>query len=394
MQVSLVSHSADLWDLTSEIAKNAVWIRPGEEIAEADLYLWDLEPGSRIPVELSRLSRGTHLLLVHADVLSNLGKLWANEAEPARAFILLKPVQRPTLEAFIDLAKAQRSQEELNSDRDSLFQLVLQANLKLQQYDQERTSFLARSLHDLRAPVTALQGYCGLLLDGHHGALSPSQRELLGRMLNSAQRLARLASGMFELSVNGRVQRTLELEPTDIEDCLHQALHELSQYFQDKQLTISANFEPPEEVMLIEPQRIEQVLVNLLENACKFTPRYGEIVVRGYPVFWDHAAGGVGGQANAYRIDIQDSGPGIPAHMLGPIFKEYTMCSGGGDRSGGGLGLAISEHIVKAHGGKIWADSQGAGATFSFILPFDPNAKLNRLSAASDFAERAKRMAV
>ena len=81
-----------------------------------------------------------------------------------------------------------------------MLQYLLQANLKLQEYDQDRTNFLAHSVHDFRAPLTAIQGYCSLLLDGQMGALTPEQTKILERMQRSVKRLARLTAGMLQMS--------------------------------------------------------------------------------------------------------------------------------------------------------------------------------------------------
>jgi signal transduction histidine kinase len=130
--------------------------------------------------------------------------------------------------------------------------------------------------------------------------------------------------------------------------------------------------------------RLEQVLVNLLDNACKFTPRSGKILIRAYPYFWERRVAGrtgVGSGAdrrlqddhtpNSYRIDICDSGPGVhPAH-LPRIFEEYTCYGGGIDRSGGGLGLAICRMIIQQHKGHIWAENTGSGTVFSLVLPVE-----------------------
>lgn len=131
---------------------------------------------------------------------------------------------------------------------------------------------------------------------------------------------------------------------------------------------------------------IEQVLINLLDNACKFTHRDGSIEVCGYPYFWERRfllGGSAPGERradsaspegvrlpNCYRINIRDTGPGIPPDRLSHIFEEYTSYAGPQDRSGGGLGLAICRLIMSRHEGHIWADSHKGGAIFSFVLPY------------------------
>lgn len=362
MQICLISDDEKLLGFVREIAgHNLLVIEPSQKPPESDLCIWDV--GEKFDV--SALTSGRHLLLVERQQLTSLARLLGDQS----ACILLKPAKRATIEAFLGDATVGA----LRSDRDALLQHVLRANLRLQEYDQDRTTFLARALHDLRAPLTALHGYCGLLVDGELGAVNSHQAELLQRMRSSTQRMTRLVSSMFELSVAGRVERKLHLEQGDIEACLNQALHDVSPFLQEKHIFVEVQLDPPEHGLLMETEQIEQLLVNLLENACKFTPRRGNIEVRGYSVYWDPASelDDSACASNAYRIDIRDSGPGIDPSVLDSIFEEYTSYGEANDRSGG-LGLAICKLIVNAHGGKIWAASSGEGAAFFVILPFEP----------------------
>jgi signal transduction histidine kinase len=132
--------------------------------------------------------------------------------------------------------------------------------------------------------------------------------------------------------------------------------------------------------LFFEPTQFEQLLINLLDNACRFTPRHGSIDIVGGPSFWQRRSRPAAGvpverrrrqsdEPNMYRVDITDSGPGIPESFLPSIFEEYTSYSGPDDRSGGGLGLAICRTIVQSHQGSIWATSGKSGVTFSFVFP-------------------------
>jgi signal transduction histidine kinase len=378
MRVCLVSRNNKLSEFVSEVVGASFSCSlPDQKPAVADLYLWDFEPSSGLP-KANDLNGSNHLYLVDRKDLATFGE----QVQPAPVCMLLKPLSRPTFEAFLEtyrkqwtLRSDQADAQMLRSDRDVLLQHLLQANLKLQEYDQERTNFLARALHDLRAPLMALQGICDLLVEGRVGPINSEQGELLHRMRRSTKRLARLSSGMFELSVHGRVRRTLQLEPGDINTCVDQALHEVSALIEEKQLRILLRLDPPQKTMLIETPQIEQLLINLLENACKFTPRSGEIDIHGYSVYWNSERPRLQDSAeppNAYRIDIKDSGQGIEPAWLEAIFEQYTSYGGSNDRSGGGLGLAICKLVVSAHGGRIWATSSEQGATFSLVLPFEP----------------------
>ena len=387
MKVALISDDGDLHTLCREILDgfpgydwHLILVTASNCPPDADFYIWDCDGRIEILPELAqRLSK--HLFLVHRSDIAQLYQDLGSVEAP----ILLKPVTRASMSAFLGLAAA-ASQEQalttssLRADRDEILQCLIQANLKLQEYDQDRTNFLARAVHDFRAPLTATTGYCGLLLSEALGQLNEDQKEVLRRMQHSGKRLSRMASAMFELSVGRLVKRQPDLQPADIGECVEQALHEIGPFAEAKQLAISVDLDVVTGALYLEPGQIEQVLINLLDNACKFTPRAGEIEIRGYPCFWDrgspHQAMPVGEQrvphsaaANAYRFDIRDSGPRIPQDRLDNIFEEYTSYSGGQDRSGGGLGLAICRMILTLHNGCVWAENTVDGPQFSFILP-------------------------
>jgi signal transduction histidine kinase len=189
-----------------------------------------------------------------------------------------------------------------------------------------------------------------------------------------------MSTALFELSAGKHVKREPDLRQGDIRACLEQALHEISPFADDKGITISLDMQPESGLLLMDAGQIEQVFVNLLENACKFTPRSGLIEIHGASYFWERRCNNskpdVGErrmrssrEPNAYRIDIRDSGGRIPQDQLSKIFEEYTSYNGGTDRSGGGLGLAICKMIVTAHSGRIWATNSDSGPKFSFVLP-------------------------
>lgn len=362
----------------------------GAPAPAADLYLWDIEPDARVVAEALNEQAWRHFFLVgRADVCRLRDSVPFKDAN-----ILIKPVTRAALFAFLTNAVEQvtrqrtRTAESLRADRDTILQCLLQANLKLQEYDHDRTNFLARAIHDFRAPLTAITGYCGLLLGEDVGALTEEQREVIDRMHRSAKKLSRMASAMFHLSTAPRAEPVLDMKSGKLNECLDQALHEILPTAQEKRLLINADLAPCPELLCFDRLKIEQVLVNLLDNACKFAPRMGTIDIKGYPYHWDCdfslecADGGLGRSRrnemfNSYRLDIRDTGPGIPATHLTKIFEEYTSYGGGADRSGGGLGLAICRMILTQHKGRIWAETSSHGALFSFVLPYYDGARVS-----------------
>jgi signal transduction histidine kinase len=356
------------------------WIStaPDGPIGPADLYIWDYTPGLDLQHCVSTRGNAQHLVVTEPKYLDGFGSIQNSVC------ILLKPVSPFTLKTCVELAlrswEARRQASELEAlrlDRDVLLQYVLEVNLRLQEYDHERSNFLARALHDFRAPLTALLGYCGLLAEGKLGTVNQSQQDLLNRMRNSTRRLARLVGGTLELLIQGRFEKVPKLCAADIEEIFKEALHDIYPFLEDKHLDVNVQMQAPEGLLLFEPEQLQQVFVNLLENSCKFTPRNGEVLVHGYPfchVEWQrHGQYSVDspglGPMNAYRVDICDSGPGVGVGVSEHIFEAYTSYPDLTDRSGAGLGLAICKAIITAHAGKIWATPSQEGGQFSFILP-------------------------
>jgi len=204
----------------------------------------------------------------------------------------------------------------LRADRDEMLQCLIQTNLKLQEYDQDRTNFLARAIHDFRAPLTAVSGYCGLLLSEALGPLQEHQKEVLQKMQQSSKRLSRMTSAMFQLSIGRRVKRRLDLRRGDIRDCIEQALYEVTPLAEDKRISISLDLDSDTPLLYFEQGQLEQALVNFLDNACKFTPKGGEIEIGGSPCFWERRSMHCSTpsaterrlqdsrEPNAYRIDM------------------------------------------------------------------------------------------
>jgi signal transduction histidine kinase len=386
VHLKLISADRDLQKACREIlsevfGQTAVLslLEPEDYIPGPELCLWDYRPGLTFPA-FPFLPNATsrQLFVVHKDDLTD----FYEKLGTRHAAVLLRPVSRPTLTAFLSFAAADRqgSDSLLRADRDDILQGLIQTNLRLQEYDQYRTNFLARAVHDFRAPLTALCGYCDFLLAEPLGPLSDQQKEVLRRMLHSTKRLSRMATSMFQLSVGRQVKPRLDLRKGDLRDCVEQALHEISPFAEEKRIAIDIDLVSAADSLYFEAEKIEQLLINLLDNACKFTPKAGSIDIRGYPFFWERRRqSGIpipkerrqteSRAANSYRVDVHDSGALIPAERLGLIFEEYVAYPAS-ERSSTGLGLAICRAIVAQHDGHIWADNTPSGPTFSFVLPF------------------------
>ena len=209
----------------------------------ADLWLWDYSPGLVLPESVCSRS-SSHLFLVNRRDLND----FRTQTGVAINHIVLKPVSRATLATFLGVALTHLRSPDFwkraasRSRRDAA--MPDSGQPRLQEYDQDRTTFLARAVHDFRAPLTALSGYCGLLLSRTLGPLTESQREVLRRMLNSTKRLSRMAAAMFQLSVSRHVKRRPEMQRGDIRECLEQALHEITPFADDKSIEITTDLTP------------------------------------------------------------------------------------------------------------------------------------------------------
>ncbi|MBZ5653118.1 MAG: HAMP domain-containing histidine kinase [Acidobacteriia bacterium] len=407
IDVCLVSQSTELHKLCSEVLEELFGQNVGfhagtDHRSKSDVYIWDFQPNMVFPDDLDWRQKQKHFFLLQRRQMP----AFRQKAPSPDLNLLLKPVTRATLKAFLanSLAASKDSAvgpqlHSMRADRDEILQCLIHTNLKLQEYDQERTNFLARAIHDFRAPLTALCGYSGLLLGEQLGTLTEDQKEVLQRMHYSAKRLSRMASAMFQLSVGQQVDTKPNFQKGDVRECIDQAVHELMPFADEKRISFSVELSPVEEPLFFERSQLEQVLINILDNACKFTPRQGLVEIQGYPFFWERRRQATGGPRqhdrrttdshapNSFRVDIRDSGAGISPEHLNSIFEEYTSYSGGQDRSGGGLGLAICRLILSRHQGRIWAESSSAGAVFSFVLPF--RLKDSPISVESNGFEKA-----
>ena len=295
MNITIVSKDAQLYRLCRELLADCLGIRCQLSVCasngsphDADLTIWDFYPELSLPEGISEEPEQRHLFLVHRKHLQSF-----RERLPLAPGILLKPVTRAALGAFLEQRMAQHEAYPqaanrlgaLRADRDEMLQSLMLANLRLQEYDQDRTTFLNRAVHDFRAPLTALSGYCGLLLAEQLGPLNEQQRDVLERALRSAKRLSGIATAMFQLGVSRHCDAVAPaLAEGDLRDCAEQALHELAYLTDGKNLSVSVDLAPLPEPLLFDRAQVEQVLVNLLDNACRFTPKYGVIEIRGLPI--------------------------------------------------------------------------------------------------------------
>jgi signal transduction histidine kinase len=225
---------------------------------------------------------------------------------------------------------------------------------RLQVNDQQRRNMLADISHELRTPITVIQGNVEGMLDGVY----PADEERLKSIIEETQILSRLVEDLRTLALAESGALHLKREPTNIAELIRDAVSAFDALVKEKEIHIETILSDIEDAN-IDPQRIREVLTNLLSNALRYTPRGGEVRVR-----LTEAGSGL---ERTLTISVEDSGPGIDPAILPHVFDRFYKSS---DSGGMGLGLSIAKYLVEAHDGKIWAESEmGKGTTISFTLP-------------------------
>ena len=224
---------------------------------------------------------------------------------------------------------------------------------KLQLSDQQRRNMLADISHELRSPITIMQGNLEGMIDGVYTA----DKERLKSLYDETQLLSRLVDDLRTLALAESGSLQLKREPTDLGLLIREVISAFESQAQEKEISIGLSLENIDD-MEIDPQRVREVLINLVSNALRYTPSQGVVKVG-----MTESGSGV---ERSVRVTIQDSGPGIESADLTHIFDRFYKSS---DSGGMGLGLSIAKYLVEAHGGKIWAESAaGQGTKISFTL--------------------------
>jgi len=231
---------------------------------------------------------------------------------------------------------------------------------KLGEIDRMKADFFSSMSHELRTPLTSIKEGTGLLLDGVGGETTDKQRKLLTILAEESNRLIGVVNSLLDLSKMEAGMLNYQFETVNLDPLIRQAVAEITPLVEAKQIVLEAAVDARLPPARLDPERMLQVLRNLLGNAVKFTPKGGCVRV---------AARCADGKL---EVSVQDSGPGIPAESLTAVFEKFRQGNhqGARARQGTGLGLAIAKNIVSSHGGEIWAESEsGQGSKFFFVLP-------------------------
>ncbi len=234
-------------------------------------------------------------------------------------------------------------------------------NRRILEASRMKTEFLANVSHELRTPLNAIIGFSELLFGGHVDPATPKHQEFLGHVLTSSRHLLRLINDLLDLAKVETGKIELRPEPVVLSQLVGEVIDILGTIAAQKRIRVSVAHEPGLAGIRIDPGRFKQILYNYLSNALKFTPDGGQVAVR------------TSAESNGYfRVEVQDTGPGIAPQDIGRLFGEFQQLESGTTRrhQGTGLGLALTKRLVQAQGGSVAVHSVlGQGSVFSAVLP-------------------------
>jgi two-component system OmpR family sensor kinase/two-component system sensor histidine kinase BaeS len=225
----------------------------------------------------------------------------------------------------------------------------------LQQNEQQRRALFADIAHELRTPLTVIRGRLEGILDG----IYPADELHVAPVLEETYLLERLVDDLRLLALAENRQLRLDLQPVDLGELARQAVALFEAQALEKSITLQLSLAPSLPAVSADPQRLSQVIGNLLSNALRYTPSGGAVRLAVRP------------QGDRVEVSLSDSGPGVPPEDLPHIFDRFWRAEKSRARhtGGAGLGLAIARHLIEAHGGRIWAENiPEGGLQVSFIV--------------------------
>jgi signal transduction histidine kinase len=267
-----------------------------------------------------------------------------------------RAIARRLLDLQSALFEANRGLEVRVSERTAQLEAAL---ARLTEYNQLKANFVANISHELRTPLTHIKGYNLLLLDQTLGPTTADQQEALKVTASSIARLEQLIDDLISYAAATRGELVLNLQPVSLRSLLPRVIERIEDKAERHSLRLTLAL--PEELPLVlaDEEKLFWTLLQLLDNAVKFTPGGGQVTLAAEPV------------PSKVVLSVRDTGIGVPAGQLNDIFEPFRQLDGSSTRryGGTGLGLALVRRIVEAHGARVEvASRENQGSTFSFAL--------------------------
>lgn len=256
--------------------------------------------------------------------------------------------------------KTWRAHQELEKKVEERTRELTLALDEVKRISKRKTDFISSVSHELRTPLTSIKGYASILLTGKLGSLTSDAQERIHKINRHSDELVRLVNDLLDISRIESGKVTMKQEASDLKSIVEGVLDLLSVQLKEKQTELRVDIPKDTQTVFVDTSQIKRVFINLIGNALKFIPPKGKITVKSHKI------------DKEVRVDITDTGCGIPEEAQERIFDEFYRVDNPINQQvkGTGLGLSLVKHIIEAHNGKIWVKSKaGLGSTFSFTLP-------------------------
>lgn len=235
------------------------------------------------------------------------------------------------------------------------------ANARLVALDQNKDDFISMVSHQLRTPLTSIKGYASMLLDGDGGMpLNKSEQRFVQQILFSSQQMVAMIGDLLNLSRLNSGHFDMQRTPTDIVALVRDQIHQLKHIADQKEITIDFDYDKGMPLVTIDKDKMQQVVMNFIDNAVHYTPPKGEVVVN------------LSLSKRSLDLKVSDSGIGVPKSDQSKLFSRYFRANNAKKYrpSGTGIGLYMAKKVIISHGGAvIFRANPKGGSTFGFSLP-------------------------
>jgi PAS domain S-box-containing protein len=345
---------------SANVSDTVRWFREGRQLKPVEL---PMQEAARTNVEIQNTE--LEVQLASGRCVSLLGS--ATPLRDAQGGV------RGCVGAFLDITDRKQMEQALRQTRDELAAAnagleqkvqqrtaeLLRAKQRLEELDRLKSQFLATMSHELRTPLNSIIGFTGILRQGYAGPVNEEQQKQLGLVFGSAKHLLSLINDLLDLSRIEAGKVEIERQPFDFAAVIAEVVESLMPLSRQKNIALTVDAPPGALEMLGDRKRCFQVLLNLANNALKFTER-GQVKITACP------------EGEQLRVTVADTGIGIKAEQMGMLFEAFRQLDGSAKRvyEGTGLGLHLCRSLLTLMNGEISVESEfGKGSRFTFRLP-------------------------